>query len=127
MLLLDESADEKAGLKSVGAARQYNGRMGKVDLSQVRVFLVYSTIPPTLESPVWTWVDGEVFLPEFWFDAAMAPECKRLGIPAERRFATKVELGCPLRRSAATICTDAAPGSGARQRRPKLSTWRTCR
>ena len=93
MLLLDESADEKAGLKSVGAARQYNGRMGKVDLSQVGVFLAYSNVSPPLETPVWTWVDGEVFLPEGWFRDAMAAERKRLGIPPERRFATKVELG----------------------------------
>lgn len=28
VLLLDESADEKGGVKSVGAALQYNGRMG---------------------------------------------------------------------------------------------------
>lgn len=93
MLLLDESADEKAGLKSVGAARQYNGRQGKVDLSQVGVFLAYSNITPTLEAPVWTWVDGEIFLPEHWFAETMAPERKRLGIPADRGFATKVELG----------------------------------
>jgi SRSO17 transposase len=93
MLLLDESADEKAGLKSVGAARQYNGRMGKVDLSQVGVFLAYSNISPTLEAPVWTWVDGEVFLPEHWFSPEMAPERRRLGIPADRQFATKVALG----------------------------------
>ena len=93
MLLLDESADEKAGVKSVGAARQYNGRMGKVDLSQVGVFLAYSNISPTLETPVWTWVDGEVFLPEHWFSAEMAPERQRLGLPPDRTFATKVELG----------------------------------
>lgn len=31
MLLLDESADDKAGAYSVGAGRQYNGRRGKVD------------------------------------------------------------------------------------------------
>ena len=30
-LILDESADEKAGTHNAGAARQYNGRMGKVD------------------------------------------------------------------------------------------------
>ena len=93
MLLLDESADEKAGLKSVGAARQYNGRMGKVDLSQVGVFLAYSNISPTIEAPVQTWVDGEVFLPEHWFSQEMAPERQRLGIPEDRQFATKVKLG----------------------------------
>jgi SRSO17 transposase len=34
MLILDESADAKAGLHSAGAARQWNGRLGKVDLCQ---------------------------------------------------------------------------------------------
>ena len=96
VLLLDESADEKAGVKSVGAARQYNGRMGKVDVSQVGVFVAYANISPTLEAPVWTWVDGEVFLPEHWFSAEMAAERKRLGIPEGRKFATKVELGWQL-------------------------------
>jgi len=32
VLILDESADEKAGTHNAGASRQYNGRMGKVDL-----------------------------------------------------------------------------------------------
>jgi SRSO17 transposase len=93
VLLLDESADEKAGQKSVGAARQYNGRMGKVDLSQVGVFLAYVNVSPSLEAPVWTWVDGEVFLPEHWFSKEMAAERQRLGVPKDRAFATKVELG----------------------------------
>jgi SRSO17 transposase len=31
MLILDESADQKAGNHSAGAARQHNGRLGKVD------------------------------------------------------------------------------------------------
>lgn len=35
-LLLDESANEKAGYKSAGAGRQYNGRLGKVDMSFVQ-------------------------------------------------------------------------------------------
>ena len=34
VLLLDESADEKASAKSVGAARQYNGPLGKVERSR---------------------------------------------------------------------------------------------
>ena len=34
-LILDESADEKAGTHNAGASRQYNGRMGKVDLCRV--------------------------------------------------------------------------------------------
>ena len=41
VLLLDESAEEKAGEKSAGAGRQYNGRLGKVEMSQVGVFLAF--------------------------------------------------------------------------------------
>ena len=37
MLALDESADEKAGECSAGAGRQHNGRLGKVEMSQVGV------------------------------------------------------------------------------------------
>ena len=39
MLVLDESADAKAGPHSAGAGRQHNGRLGKIDMSQVGVFL----------------------------------------------------------------------------------------
>jgi SRSO17 transposase len=87
MLLLDESADAKAGTKTAGAARQYNGRLGKVDVCQVGVFLAFA------KEHIWTWVDGELFLPEDWFAPEMAAERQRLGIPAERCFKTKVELG----------------------------------
>ena len=87
VLLLDESADEKAGEKSAGAGRQHNGRLGKVEMSQVGVFLAF------YKELVWTWVDGELFLPEHWFRAEMASERKRVGVPEERKFATKIELG----------------------------------
>ncbi len=63
MLLLDESADKKSGTHSAGAGRQWNGRLGKVDLSQVGVFLAYA------RGLNWSWVDGELFLPEGWFAA----------------------------------------------------------
>lgn len=87
MLLLDESADKKASSKSAGCGRQHNGRLGKIDMSQVGTFLAY------VNGEVWTWVDGELFLPQQWFDPGMASERTRLGIPKEREFATKIELG----------------------------------
>jgi SRSO17 transposase len=87
ILILDESADEKAGAKSAGAGRQYNGRLGKLEMSQVGTFLAF------YKGVVWTWVDGELFLPAHWFTPEMAKERKRLGIPSERQFATKLELG----------------------------------
>lgn len=87
MLLLDESADDKAGKWSVGASRQYNGRRGKVDNSQVGVFLALA------KGSFWTWVDGEIFLPEEWFGEAAAEQRRRAGVPAERVSQTKPALG----------------------------------
>ena len=78
MLLLDESADDKAGDYSVGAGRQYNGRRGKVDNCQVGVFLSLA------KGTFWTWVEGEVFLPEHWFSAEYADHRRR---PAYRQNA----------------------------------------
>ena len=89
MLILDESADEKAGDHSVGAARQYNGRRGKVDLCQVATCLVYAH-PAT---GVWMMVDGELFLPEVWFTKAYAGLRREVELPAGRTFETKPQLG----------------------------------
>jgi SRSO17 transposase len=87
VLILDESADEKASSKSVGAGRQHNGRLGKVEMSQVGTFLAYAN------DGIWTWIDGELFLPKSWFAKAMSSERGRLLIPPERKFQTKIELG----------------------------------
>jgi len=86
-LILDESADEKASEKTAGAARQRNGRLGKVEMSQVGTFLAYA------KDGLWTWIDGELFLPEHWFGRQKAKERRRLGVPPDKRFATKIELG----------------------------------
>jgi SRSO17 transposase len=94
VLVLDESPVKKAGTKTAGAARQWNGRIGHVDLSQVGTFLAFAN------GPVWTWVDGELFLPERWFGPELATERERLGIPGERTFKTKVELGWEMVRRA---------------------------
>ncbi len=87
MLILDESADERAGAKSAGTGRQHNGRLGKVETSQVGTFLACDNWP------IWTWVDGELFLQEHWFTPEMADEGQHLGSPPERQFETKIELG----------------------------------
>lgn len=93
LLILDEYADEKSGGKSAGTARQYNGRMGKVDECQVAVALGYANwkLKPW---PMWALVDAEIFLPEAWFGEAYAGLRQQVGIPAERKnFETKPELG----------------------------------
>jgi SRSO17 transposase len=87
MLLLDESADEKAGGHSAGASRQHNGRLGKIEMSQVGVFL--SLVTPRVN----TWIDGELYLPERWFEEAYAEQRQKVGLPESRTFRTKPELG----------------------------------
>jgi len=87
MAILDESADEKAGNHSAGAARQHNGRLGKVDMSQVGVFLSLAT--PRAH----TWIDGELYVPQRWFSDAYAERRKKVGLPKELTFHTKPELG----------------------------------
>jgi len=92
-LILDEYGDEKSGVKSAGAARQYNGRIGKVDECQVAVTLGYANwkVDPW---PMWTMVDAEIFLPEAWFGDSHTELRKQVGVPDERvDFETKPELG----------------------------------
>ena len=89
MIILDESADAKAGDHSAGAARQHNGRLGKIELSQVATCLAYAH-PVT---GTWALVDGELFLPACWFTRGYAARRIEVGLPPERTFATKPALG----------------------------------
>jgi len=89
LVILDESADVKAGDDTVGVARQHNGRLGKIDLSLVAVCLAYAH-PAT---GTWALVDGELFLPECWFSRTYAARRREVGLPPERTFATKPALG----------------------------------
>lgn len=86
-LVLDESAEEKAGEQSAGAGRQHNGRLGKIEVSQVGVFL--SLVTPQVN----TWIDGELFIPAHWFEENAAGKRQSVGIPTELSFQTKPELG----------------------------------
>ena len=88
-VVLDESPDVKAGTHSAGAGRQHNRRLGKIDLSQVATCLTF--VHPA--TGTWTLVDGELFLPEAWFTPAAAPLRAEVGVPEDRTFATKVDLG----------------------------------
>jgi SRSO17 transposase len=87
MLILDESADEKAGDNSAGAARQHNGRLGKIEQSQVGVYLAYA------KEQMWALVDGALFVPEKWFGVSYAAKRARVGLPTDQVFQTKIELG----------------------------------
>lgn len=96
LLILDESSDETAGDESAGAGRQHNGRLGKVELSVTAVALTFAH-PAT---GTWVLVDGELFLQERWFTEVYAERRQKVGLPPERSFATKPELGLQLIRRA---------------------------
>lgn len=87
VLVLDESAEEKAGPHSAGAGRQHNGRLGKIEMSQVGVFL--SLVTPQVN----TWIDGELYTPASWFEASQAEKRKAVGFSEELSFKKKPELG----------------------------------
>jgi SRSO17 transposase len=88
-LLIDESAFAKKGEKSAGVGRQHNGRLGKVENSQVGVFSVLSRGKRAALT------GGRLYLPEDWVKDPR--RCKAAGIPkSEQKFRTKNELAWEL-------------------------------
>jgi SRSO17 transposase len=79
-LIIDETGIPKKGKKSVGTARQWCGRLGKVDNCQVGVFA----------GPSAALVDGRLFLPKEWTDNRK--RCRDAGVPDEVVFKTKSQL-----------------------------------
>ena len=87
VLILDESGDVKYGDAAAGVAYQYNGRHKRVERSQVGVFLAYG------QGTIWSWIDGELFLGEQWFQPDYAQRRAKAGVPVERTYQSKAELG----------------------------------
>ncbi len=83
-LVIDESAFAKKGDMSAGVARQWNGRLGKTDNSQVGVFAA------VVRDRAAALVEGELYVPEAWF--ADATRCQDAGIPESTEFLTKGEM-----------------------------------
>lgn len=81
---IDESAFIKKGKSSVGVARQYCGRLGKVDNCQVGVFLGYA------KNNYRTLIDKRLYLPKEWIDDTERRE--KCGVPYNITFNTKAEL-----------------------------------
>lgn len=82
--VLDETGLLKKGSASVGVARQYSGAAGRIENSQIGVFLAYATARGH------TLLDRELYLPKEWTDDPA--RCRRAGIPEARGFATKPAL-----------------------------------
>jgi SRSO17 transposase len=85
---IDESGFPKSGKNSVGVKRQYCGRLGKVDLCQVGVFLGY------VNGSYRTIIDEALYLPKDWIEDPKRRET--CGVPEDVVFKTKAELGLDL-------------------------------
>ena len=84
VLIADETGFLKKGLHSAGVKRQYTGTAGRIENSQVGVFLCYASDKGA------ALVDRELYLPEEW--AADAQRCRAAAVPEGTEFATKPEL-----------------------------------
>ena len=92
VLIPDETGFLKKGICSVGVQRQYSGTVGRIENSQVGVFVSYA-------SPAGrALIDRRVYLPRSWTDDPA--RCAAAGAPASVGFATKPELALEMITSA---------------------------
>jgi SRSO17 transposase len=89
ILVVDETGDVKKGTATVGVQRQYSGTAGRIENSQVAVFLTYAA--PRGHALI----DRALYLPRSWADDPQ--RCTDAGIPNRQRgFATKPTLAATL-------------------------------
>lgn len=84
VLVIDETGFLKKGTKSAGVARQYSGTAGRIENSQIGVFLAYAS--PQGQA----FLDRALYLPKAWIEDAARREAA--GIPSDVGFATKGDL-----------------------------------
>lgn len=84
VLVIDPSGVIKQGKASVGVARQWCGRAGKVDNCQVGVYLGY------VSDEEHALVDTRLYLPKEW--TKDKKRCRQAGIPQDIRFRTRHEM-----------------------------------
>ena len=84
VLVFDPSAFKKQGKESVGVARQWCGRLGKIDNCQVGVYLGY------VSRKEHALVDMRLYLNKEW--AKDRKRRKKCGVPREIRFRTRHAL-----------------------------------
>ena len=97
VLVIDETGFLKKGDKSVGVKRQYSGTAGRIENSQIGVFLCYAS------SHGAAFLDRALYLPKEW--ARDLERREEAGVPEAVTFATKPELatGMLLRALAAGV------------------------
>jgi SRSO17 transposase len=115
--VIDETGFLKKGGKSAGVKRQYSGTAGRVENSQVGVFLAYAS--PRGHA----FLDRELYLPAEWArDAARRQEAH---VPEQVRFATKPALARQMlaRAFAAAVPIAWVTGDAVYGSNPGLRSW----
>lgn len=84
VIVFDPSGFPKQGTDSVGVARQWIGRLGKVDNGQVAIYMGY------VSEKEYALVDTRLYLPKEWTQDKIRR--KQCGIPKEIRYQTRHEL-----------------------------------
>jgi SRSO17 transposase len=84
VLIVDETGDLKKGTATVGVQRQYTGTAGRIENSQVAVFLTYAAARGH------ALIDTKLYLPKSWTNDALRR--RAAGVPDDIEFATKPEL-----------------------------------
>ncbi|WP_323071811.1 IS701 family transposase [Mycetohabitans endofungorum] len=84
VLIVDETGFVKKGEHSVGVQRQYSGTAGRIENSQIGVFLCYAGEKGS------AFIDRELYLPKAWTEEPA--RCAAAGVPETVKFATKPQL-----------------------------------
>ncbi|MFI6804718.1 IS701 family transposase [Streptomyces luteogriseus] len=84
VLVVDETGDVKKGIHTVGVQRQYTGTAGRIENSQVAVYLVYAGARGHAA------VDRELYIPRSW--TGDPDRCRAAGLGEDAVFATKPDL-----------------------------------
>ncbi|MFW5421071.1 IS701 family transposase [Nocardiopsis sp. CNT-189] len=93
VLILDETGFLKKGVRSAGVARQYSGTAGRIENSQIGVFLAYGSDRGR------ALIDRELYLPKSWTEDR--ERCRAAGIGDDIDFATKPDMGLRMLQRAA--------------------------
>jgi SRSO17 transposase len=114
VLVVDETGDLKKGVHTVGVQRQYTGTAGRIENSQVAVYLAY------VGRGGHALIDRELYLPRCWTDDPQ--RLAEAGVPADIDFATKPALaaGMITRQLRAEIPAGWATGDEVYGADPKL-------
>jgi SRSO17 transposase len=84
VLVVDETGDVKKGTRTVGVQRQYTGTAGRIENSQVAVYLTYAT------DAGHAFIDRALYLPKSW--TSHPERLAAAGVPGDTEFATKPAL-----------------------------------